>query len=481
MIPVHRQTGILLHPTSLPGPFNNGDFGHDAWRFIEFLAATGISVWQCLPLGPTHNDLSPYQCLSVHAGNPSLISIDWLIDRSWLSHHDHGDKTALLHKAYTGFCAKKNDPLHHDFEIFKTEEYSWLNDFALYSVIRQLHKNIPWMQWPAPLRDRDEHALDKIIKSRHKDIDQQKFVQFIFFKQWQNYELMLRKHSVQLFGDMPIFVAHDSADVWSHRHYFTIDAVGNAQYVAGVPPDYFSENGQRWGNPLYNWECMHKDNYQWWINRIRTQLKLFDFIRIDHFRGFEACWQIPAEEETAINGQWVKAPGKKLLKTLYDTFGSLPLVAEDLGVITDEVIALRDQFDLPGMKILQFAFDGSASNPYLPHHHVQNCVVYTGTHDNDTLLGWYQKLSLEEKTRINHYLGYDIEPSMPWSLIRCALASVARLAIIPMQDILALGSDCRMNIPGTMVNNWRWRFSWEQLSEDTSEKLSAMIHLYNRK
>ncbi|MDH5435836.1 MAG: 4-alpha-glucanotransferase, partial [Gammaproteobacteria bacterium] len=419
--------------------------------------------------------------LSVHAGNPSLISIDWLVDRGWISPHDQGDKTALLHKAYNEFCARKNDALSHEFELFKTEEHLWLDDFALYSTIRQLQKKKPWMQWPAELRDRDQSALNRIIKNQSGEIEQQKFVQFVFFKQWLEIRNYARQHGVQLFGDMPIFVAHDSADVWAHRSLFTIDAAGNAQFVAGVPPDYFSENGQRWGNPLYNWESMHEDNYEWWIQRIRTQLKLFDFIRIDHFRGFEACWQIPATAKTAIEGKWVKAPGKALLKSLYDAFGSLPLVAEDLGIITDEVIALRDEFGLPGMNILQFAFDGSAHNPYLPHNHIQNSVVYTGTHDNDTASGWYQTLSHEDKARINQYLGYDIEHSMPWSLIRCALASVARLAIIPMQDLLGLGSEGRMNTPSTTVNNWRWRFSWEQVPEDVSEKLNAMIHLYGRK
>ena len=475
-----RQAGILLHPTSLPGAFGNGDFGHDAWRFIEFLSAARMSVWQCLPLGPTHNDLSPYQCLSVHAGNPALISIDWLIDRGWLTHDKNPDRISLLHNAYDGFRASRNDPLHAEFEAFKTEEKDWLDDYALYSTIRKAQRNKPWMQWPTPLRDRDRSALDEFSNTHLDELEQQKFIQFVFFKQWLELKAYAKKHGVQLFGDMPIFVAHDSADVWTHRHYFTVDATGMAQFVAGVPPDYFSDTGQRWGNPLYNWERMQADNFKWWIQRIRTHLKLFDFVRIDHFRGFEACWQIAATEETAINGEWVKSPGKELLTELYKTFGSLPLVAEDLGIITEEVDALREEFGLPGMKILQFAFNGSHDNPYLPHNHEPNSVVYTGTHDNDTTLGWYQNLPEGNKTMINNYLGYDAGTSMPWSLIRTALSSVARLSIIPMQDILALGSDSRMNIPGTTVNNWQWRFNWDQLAPETAARLKTMLELYDR-
>ncbi len=481
-----RRAGILLHPTSLPGHADHGDFGHEAYRFIEFLAASGITVWQTLPLGPTHEDNSPYQCLSVHAGNPLLISLDWLVDRGWLSAHTLLDepvnasmRRGCLQIARIGFeaNASQNDRYHYD--NFVKRSATWLNDYALYSALRQNQGNSHWTDWLPIYRDRQPAALEKACQALSSEIEQVKFEQFVFFTQWSELKTYAHRHQIMIFGDMPIFVAHDSAEVWAHREYFTIDEHGSPEVVAGVPPDYFSETGQRWGNPLYHWERMQAEHFDWWIRRMHTQLTMFDLIRIDHFRGFEACWEIPVSSDTAIGGRWVKAPGEALLATLYKHFDHLPLVAEDLGVITPEVNALRQLFQLPGMKILQFAFDGNANNPYLPHNHERNMVAYTGTHDNDTTLSWYQSLAIDEKTRVNNYLG-NTQESMPWALNRCVLASVARLAILPMQDILGLGQGNRMNVPGTVSGNWQWRYQPSQMSTDLPQRLRRMLGLYGR-
>ncbi len=482
----NRRAGILLHITSLPGGIGNGDLGPEAYRFIEFLSASGVFVWQVLPLGPTHDDGSPYQCLSVHAGNPILISLQWLQDRGWLElpeknlHDSFSDyRMACLQRAWEGFQQRATEQEKQELRAFASRNADWLDDFSLYMALRREFGEQAWPQWPEALRDRQPKALEQ-ARIRLKDvIDSINFQQYIFFRQWHELRDYARQHSVRLFGDMPIFVAHDSAEVWAHREYFTVDAHGNAQTVAGVPPDYFSATGQLWGNPLYRWEQMQEDGFAWWIARMRTQLELFDFVRIDHFRGFEACWEIPGSAETAMEGHWVKAPGEALLSALYDAFHALPLVAEDLGVITPEVDALRNRFDLPGMKILQFAFGGDASNPYLPHNHEKKSVVYTGTHDNDTTLGWYASLSEAEKGHISAYLGHPGE-EMPWPLIRAALASVACLAMLPMQDVLELNGEHRMNTPGTVEGNWQWRFEWEQVRPDLSSHLSGLVHLYDR-
>ncbi len=482
-----RRAGILLHPTSLPGPLPSGDMGHDAYRFVEFLATSGIGLWQMLPLGPTHDDGSPYQCLSVHAGNPRLISLDWLRDRGWLdetkvsvaaTHQDY--RQACLHTAWEGFNRHADESHRQGFEEFRRQHASWLDDYALYCAIRREQKNRIWTKWPAELRDRQAAALESVRRKLHESLEQVRFEQYVFFSQWYELKQYAHRHDVWLFGDCPIFVALDSADVWCHREYFELDESGRATVVAGVPPDYFSATGQRWGNPLYNWEAMQADGFKWWIERIQSQLELFDVVRVDHFRGFEAYWEIPAEAKTAVEGHWVKAPGEVLLHTLHEHFDGLPLVAEDLGVITPEVEALRRRFDLPGMKVLQFAFSGGADNPYLPHNHEVNSVVYTGTHDNDTTLAWYQKLPAEQQRLIEDYLGYPVGGSMPWPLIRTALASVACLAVLPMQDVLGLGEGERMNTPGTRSGNWQWRFDWPQIPADLSGRLRHLLHLYGR-
>ena len=481
-----RRAGVLLHPTSLPGGVGCGDLGRDAYKFIDFLAASGISVWQMLPLVPTHGDLSPYQGLSVHAGTPLLINLEllqeWGLLVSPLENEPENFVTyrlAMLRHAYQEFKLMADGGMRAEYETFVERNKHWLQDYALFQAIRQAHGNAHWLNWPDAFRDHEESALAEIEPILAEAIDYVRFEQFVFFRQWNLLHEYARQCGVILFGDMPIFVAHDSAEVWAHREYFSLDEHGKAEVVAGVPPDYFSATGQRWGNPHYRWDKMQADDFKWWKTRMATQLEMFEWVRIDHFRGFESYWEIPAHEETAINGHWVKAPGDELFESLHKEFDPLPLVAEDLGVITAEVDALRKNHNLPGMKILQFAFGGDAANPYLPHNHTFDSVVYTGTHDNDTSIGWYESSSPEVQGHLAEYLGYSAE-SMPWPLVRSALASVACLSIIPMQDLLALDGQHRMNTPGTTEDNWRWRFDWQQLDEALAPRVQKMVHQYGR-
>ncbi len=481
-----RRAGVLLHPTSLPGSNNQGDLGHEAYRFIEFLAASGITVWQVLPLGPTHPDGSPYQCLSVHAGNHQLISLDWLVDRHWLKAASIPNRLTAetrrkcLAEAFKGFQSLADSATRQTFDDFKQANSGWLKDYALFRVIREQYDSLGWLAWPKQLRDRDEKSLAQFATEHVDALEEEQFIQYVFFHQWLELRQYAHQHGVLLFGDMPIFVAHDSADVWADRQNFQLDETGKSLVVAGVPPDYFSATGQLWGNPHYDWDKMQADGFSWWVERMRTQLELFDLIRIDHFRGFEAYWEISAKAKTAVGGHWVKAPGKALLQRLYDEFRELALVAEDLGIITPEVEALRDLFELPGMKILQFAFGSGPENPYLPHNCSPNSVIYTGTHDNDTTLGWYQSCDKSLRELLDDYLGCSSEARIPWPLIRAALASVARLAIIPMQDLLALDSQHRMNTPGTCEGNWQWGFDWSQVPTDLVERLRHLNTLYGR-
>lgn len=479
----HRRAGILLHPTSLPGHSENGELGAEAYRFIDFLAQSGLSVWQTLPLGPTHGDRSPYQCLSVHAGNPLLISCDTLASKGWLDRaavqHPPAQRRAVLEQAQRGFYEHASDADRHAYDTFKQQQHYWLEDYALYVAVREDNRSLPWWEWPQPLRDRQQSAIADAYQRLGVAIEAVRLEQFIFFDQWQSLRRYANEKGIWIFGDMPIFVAHDSVDVWASRDQFALDAEGHAKVVAGVPPDYFSETGQRWGNPHYDWERMRADGFSWWIQRVQSQLALFDIIRIDHFRGFESYWEIPADSTTAIHGRWVKAPGDELFHTLHARFDPLPLVAEDLGIITDEVTALRRAYSLPGMKVLQFAFGGDAKNPYLPHNHEPNYVVYTGTHDNDTTLGWFRSQSVAAKNDILDYLGKPQE-EMPWPLIRSALASPARLAMIPMQDVLMLDSEHRMNRPGVAEENWSWRFDWQQVPADLAGWLRHLVTLYGR-
>lgn len=483
-----RRAGVLLHITSLPEAGENGTLGAEAFRFVDFLSKAGLSVWQTLPINPPHADGSPYQCLSVHAGNAELIDPEWLIRRGWL-------QADALRRGNGGDCASRwlseafeifqvlgdSDPERCAYQRFIVDHRWWLDDYALYRAIREECGHTPWHDWPVSLRDRWPAALRAAGRRLASAIERFAFEQFVFYSQWAELRTYAHRNGVILFGDMPIFVAGDSADVWACRDYFDLTEEGSPRVVAGVPPDYFSATGQRWGNPHYNWSVMEADGFTWWLGRLRSQLELYDWVRIDHFRGFEAYWEIPAESETAMQGRWIKAPGEQLLDTFSRAFDGdgLPLVAEDLGIITPEVESLRDRFALPGMKILQFAFDGGASNPYLPHHHPLNSVVYTGTHDNDTTLSWFENLDPDQQRHVYDYLGCPEIP-MPWALIRCALASDARLAMLPMQDILGLGKGHRMNTPGTTADNWRWRFAWSQLTDGMVSLLEEWIRLYGR-
>jgi 4-alpha-glucanotransferase len=484
-----RRAGVLLHITSLPGSCGNGDLGQDAYRFVDLLAGCGITVWQTLPVNPTHPDGSPYQCLSAHAGNPAMIDLAWLADRGLLDRAElaPAEEAGIEHRrrflklAFESFSTSRDVAFTKSYADFVEQNQGWLADFSLFMALRQTTGGLAWQQWPVGVRRRRTAALTRARFRLARSIAQLNFEQFVFFEQWQALRDYAHAKGVILFGDIPIFVAGDSADVWSRQKDFDLDPSGQPRVVAGVPPDYFSATGQRWGNPHYRWERMEANGFAWWLDRFRSQLALYDWVRIDHFRGFEAYWEIPAASATAMEGRWVQAPGEALLATLIASVGdgNLPLIAENLGIITPEVEALRKRFNIPGMLILQFAFDGGSGNPYLPHNHTPNNVVYTGTHDNDTTLSWFEDLALGQREHVYRYLG---EPSagMPEALVQCALASVAKLAILPLQDVLGLGKGHRMNSPGTTVGNWNWRFSWDQVSEQGIARLADSIRLYGR-
>jgi 4-alpha-glucanotransferase len=469
-----RQAGVLLHISSLP----SGDLGQDAYQFVDFLASTGVSIWQTLPINMPHADNSPYQCVSAHAGNTAFINLEQLMEEGLVTNDDvalgHYQALNAVH-----YRLMENNHLD-DFNQFCEMHQNWLKDFSLYSVLRQQFNFQSWDAWDAPYKNRDQAALVAFESEHSLHIEQVKFYQYLFFKQWDNLKKYANKNNIALFGDIPIFVAYDSAEVWAKPHLFRLDENNAMTVVAGVPPDYFSETGQRWGNPHYDWAVMAEDNYAWWVERIQTQSALFDLVRIDHFRGLEAAWEIQADEETAVNGTWVTAPGDALLAAIYAQCPDIDLVAEDLGIITEEVDALRLKFGMPGMKILQFAFGGGDdTNPYLPENIEENSVVYTGTHDNDTTLGWYEQADEQVKNHLYHYLENE-QPDMPSALISLAFSTKAKLAIIPMQDILALDGMHRMNTPGTTEGNWAWRFDWTQLTNDNSEQFKQAIKASGR-
>lgn len=484
-----RRAGVLLHPTSLPGPLEHGDLGHEAYRFIEFLSACGFKVWQMLPIGPTHEDKSPYQCLSSHAGNPLLISLDWLEDKGWLdrsginiANTEENYRITCLRQASENFYQINDEVWMKGITEFTHKHKDWLDDYSLFMALKHKYQNQPWYDWPDSVRHRDVQAMEQTRLDLQIKIKTTIFEQFVFFLQWQEIRDYAKQHEIELFGDMPIFVAHDSADVWAKRENFLIDNDGEMSFTTGVPPDAFSDTGQRWGNPLYDWEYMQSDNFNWWKQRFDTQLKFFDMIRIDHFRGLQACWHIPEKDETAMNGKWVDVPGDEMLEELFESFHRLPLIAEDLGVITEPVIELKKAFNLPGMKVLQFAFDGSNDNPHLPHCHEHYDLVYTGTHDNDTTLGWVNDESNYNKHYFENYTGLSIDTDEQgvWTMIRLAMSSVSFLCILPMQDILMLDSSARMNTPGTVGANWEWRFEWHQLRPKTVDKFSQLLEWYQR-
>nr|WP_254045377.1 4-alpha-glucanotransferase [Thiohalocapsa sp. ML1] len=478
-----RRAGLLLHLTSLPGAGPNGDLGWEAHNFVNFAADCGFTLWQMLPVGPPQGSLSPYQTSSAHAGWSHLIGLEPLVQDGWLealpeAPYDAAAKTRALHQAHAGFLARAGGDERRALDELHARHAYWLDDYALYRAIHE-ERNAPWWQWPKALRERESRALAQARKRLAAQIEYLVWEQFVFFRQWDALHAHAAERGVLLFGDMPIFVAHDSAEVWARPEDFDLTDTGETRTVAGVPPDYFSATGQRWGNPLYRWDRLAASDYRFWVDRMRTQLTLFDVVRIDHFRGFEAFWEVPASEPTAMHGRWVPADGDALFARLEREFGRLPLVAEDLGVITEAVTALRRKYGMPGMTILQFAFDGGPKNPYLPFHHDRDAVVYTGTHDNDTTLGWYESLSDAERAGVDDYLGLPGEP-MPWPLNRAALASTANLAVLPMQDVLGLDTTHRMNIPGTPEGNWAWRFTWDQVTPELPARLTHLVQLYGR-
>jgi 4-alpha-glucanotransferase len=493
-----RASGILLHPTSFPGRYGIGELGSTAYQFIDFLHASKQRLWQVLPLGPVAYGNSPYMCYSSMAGNPLLISLESLQSQNLLTHDDLASlpdfpadridfdllaqtKLPLLQKAAENFKHHAASSQRYAYEMFCASRAFWLNDYAFFMALKAAHGGASWYEWEQAIAQRQPEVMEKWRQQLAAEIFHHKYLQFEFFRQWSELKEYANDRKIQIVGDIPIYVAHDSADVWAFPHLFHLDPeTGATELMAGVPPDYFSETGQLWGNPIYNWDALEKSGFEWWIQRFRAMLEYIDLIRIDHFRGFCAYWAVPQGEETAMNGEWVEAPGEAFFQALAQELGSLPILAEDLGVITPDVEALRDQFEFPGMKVLQFAFGSDAGNPFLPYNFVPNCVVYTGTHDNDTTVGWFEKLSEWERQRFLQYLGCQTEDGIHWDLVRLALSSVARWAIIPLQDVLGLGSETRMNYPGTITGNWSWRYRAEMLTSEVSDRLKCLTETYGR-
>lgn len=499
-----RLSGILLHPTSLPSHYGIGDLGDGAYRFVDFLANSDQQVWQILPLGPTGAGNSPYLAYSALAGNPLLISLDILYGDGLLTEEDLEEikeifeeenpnrvnydlviqqKYSLYRKAFQAFQEKDDEEYKEEFEQFCQDYSYWLEDYSLYMALKDFHDGAAWFQWEKDIAKRDSSAIHKWQVKLGGEMFYHKFLQFSFFRQWRNLKDYANEKGIEIFGDIPIYVAHDSVDVWANQEFFCLDEETlEASLMAGVPPDYFSETGQLWGNPVYEWEVLAESDFAWWIQRIKGMLEYVDIMRIDHFRGFEAYWAVPEGETTAVNGEWVEAPGDEFFAILEKELGTLPIVAEDLGVITPEVEELRDKYNFPGMKILHFAFDSDRANPFLPFNFTnRNCVVYTGTHDNDTTVGWFEKRSFSDKKKVVDFMGGISNEGIHWSLIRLALSSVANLAIFPVQDLLGLGSGAKMNTPGTIVDNWSWRYQEWELTEDIGEHLKYLTYLYGRK
>jgi 4-alpha-glucanotransferase len=497
-MPFPRSSGILLHPTSFPSRFGIGDLGLEAYKFIDFLRESYQQYWQVLPLGPTGYGNSPYAAYSAMAGNPMLISPEQLQEQGLLTEEDFANlpvfndsqidyegvkslKTALLQKACNHFQVKATPLQQKEFAGFCDSKAYWLDDYALFMALKDTHNNTSWHTWEAELVKREPAAIDKAREKLRSEIFYYKFLQFEFFRQWSELKSYANMSGIYIIGDIPIYVAQDSADVWAHPHIFCLDEeTREPALMAGVPPDYFSETGQLWGNPVYNWEELKKQDFKWWVGRFEAMLDYIDVIRIDHFRGFEAYWAVERGEETAMNGEWLKAPGDELFDAIKAKLGTLPVLAEDLGVITPEVEALRDKYEFPGMKVLQFAFGSDPGNPFLPFNHTRNAVVYTGTHDNDTTVGWFNQANDWEKRNLLLYLGCISPEGVHWDVIRLALSSIANQAIIPLQDILGLASEARMNFPSTAEGNWGWRYQSSLLTRELGERLKNLTQLYGR-
>ncbi len=505
-----RASGILLHPTSLPSKFGIGDLGEAAYQFIEFLSRSGQKLWQVLPLGPTGYGNSPYMSFSAIAGSPYLISPELLAKQHLLKEEDWEDipdfnrdrvdfasvmpyKRKLLELAFDRFKQGYVDQdlkYHHDlylvqeqFKKFCHEEADWLEDYVLFMALHEESSEIVWNNWQPAIARREPQAMQQKREELHDQIEFQRFVQFIFFDQWLKLKQYANMRDIQIIGDIPIYVSHNSADVWANPENFALDPeTYEVTQMAGVPPDYFSETGQLWGNPVYNWEYLQETHFAWWIDRFRFLNRYVDIIRIDHFRGFEAFWQVAAGEKTAMNGEWKVAPGAELFTKLDEVMGELPILAEDLGIITPEVEKLRDDFGFPGMRVLMFAFDGGSDNFHLPHNFVPNSVVYTGTHDNDTAVGWWQRSSRQEKQFLYKYIvGFAAGEPINWVLIRMAMAAVSVIAIVPLQDVLGLDNSARMNTPGTATGNWGWRYrDPDLLNQELSDRLLEITQLYSR-
>ena len=493
-----RSSGILFHPTSLPGKYGIGTLGKEAYAFIDFLKKSRQKLWQIFPLGPTGYGDSPYQSFSSFAGNPYLIDFDLLIEAHLLSEEDlrdvffgdneeyidygaiYNQKYPLLRKAYENFKSSDNHEMRENLEHFKRENASWLNDYSLYISLKNHFNGLPWNEWAHDIKNREHGAMEHYKNELADDIEYHNFIQFLFFKQWGDVKRYANENGIKIIGDIPIFVAADSSDAWANPEIFLFDEERKPVKVAGVPPDYFSATGQLWGNPLYNWQKLKETNYSWWVERVRANLSTCDIIRIDHFRGFEAYWAVPYGDDTAINGQWEPGPGIDLFNAIKSQLGELPIIAEDLGLMTQGVIDLREATGFPGMKILGFAFDSGEENDYLPHTYTKNCVVYTGTHDNDTLIGWFQKAKEEDRQFARDYLNSRSDDEIHWDAIRGAWSSVACMAISPVQDFLGLGSEARINTPGVAAGNWQWRLRHGVLTDELAERIAKLTRVYSR-
>ncbi len=503
----HRASGILLHPTSLPGGYGIGDFGPEAHRFVHWLQMAGQRYWQMLPLCPPGTVHSPYDSPSANAISPLLVSCDSIAATGLIAAHDirapstlvrskRADyegalrfKERVLRHAHEQFVAKASPQVRQDYLRFCDEQSAWLDDFALFSAIHRASGNKPWNEWEPALRDRQKAAMKSVQSSLATDIDFHRYVQYELDRQWASLRQLCRESGIMLMGDVPIYVAYDSADVWANRSLFHLDSKGRRTCVAGVPPDYFSKSGQLWGNPLYRWDALKRTKFSWWVGRMRATLRRFDAVRLDHFIGFRHYWEVPAGAKTAKYGRYVRVPAEALFDTLRDHFGTLPFLAEDLGVVTDEIHQLRARLGLPGMRILQFAFDDPTGSDYLPHRFVANTVVYSGTHDNDTLIGWLRQRPPRNKRaamahrdvrmRALEYVGGDVR-EIHWEFIRAALGSVANTAIFPVQDVLGLGSDARMNTPATVAGNWTWRLATRDLRDEAARRLRRLCEVYER-
>jgi 4-alpha-glucanotransferase len=492
-----RMSGVLLHVTSLPSYGGVGDFGPAAYEFVDFLAAAKQRLWQVLPLGPTGYGSSPYSALSAFAGNPALISLERLVKDGWIAaarieglpgHEGPADfaaaqqKIPLIEEAAANFLEHAGDEMRARLQNFCQANLSWLPDYAMFNVLRRRFNHVSWIDWPAEYAQRKHDALTAALTEHGRELAIEQAIQFFFDEQWGALRAYCKERDIRILGDVAIFVNYDSADVWTHPELFELDEERKMIRVSGVPPDYFSATGQRWGNPLYKWGELKERGFDWWVARIRRSLALYDMIRLDHFRGFEAYWSIAAEDSTAVNGQWIKAPGLELFQRLKEVFGELPFVAEDLGLITPEVEELREHFGMPGMRILQFGFSDRGAHLYLPHEYVPNTVAYTGTHDNNTTLGWWKEgATAEERAHLQTYVGpIKYDGDVVWAMIRTAARSVANLCIFPLQDILHLGSEARMNTPAKGSGNWTWRYGRDALHPDFATNLGALMEMTDR-